>query len=162
MFRLSLTELRDGDRFDAAGPAFSVPDFPSTLALTGILAFQLAGTSHIYVRHTSSDTAGTAWYLTLDHSSIRPATPPILRDFIIADGTPYLASSAVALDSKRVRLYGYRDRAGQVRTFVTRDGIAFDPEPDAAFAVEGSVGGVHEPKVVRLPDGSFLAIYRGL
>ncbi|MEZ5353813.1 MAG: fibronectin type III domain-containing protein [Bryobacteraceae bacterium] len=147
----------DGLRFQYRGSAFAIEGE----AVLDSFTVPIGGMWHMY---TLSEHPAQLWHgVSLDGESFRPENP---ASFSIS-GRPYIVTNEIALEDGRIRFYAFSGGSGgDIRSFVTKDGYAWAPEPGVRLAWDPSSGMergfVKDAAVVHLADGTYLMVYATL
>jgi hypothetical protein len=171
-FRLSFNENRspsvyyanspDGIHFTKAGTVMPGPARYGSL-MTGSLTIRIGEVWHTYLRDANSDLFGLVSHgVSIDGEAFQFAAEP--RIIAISYPNSSYPTSAVDLGAGLMRFYGSPSQAsGGVLSFLTRDGVRFEPEPGVRLALDSTNGleknFVKDAAVVKLADGTYFMVY---
>lgn len=142
----------DGISFSKKGIAFSQPNQmvldPSTLLISSTWHYFAGGAPDAKNWHATSSDGKTFTY---DESKL----------FTI-DGKKYMMANGLAVPGG-YRFYVFADRANELRSFFTTDGIIWIADSGARLTLDTTTGKessvLGDPTVVRLSDGAYLLVY---
>src|ERR1017187_5560047 len=160
--RIVYADGEDGIHFTWAGTLYMRPGRYGSLMI-GSLLVAVCGGWHTYLRDVNADFFGVVSHgFSSDGDSFSFSSDPRIS---FSNGKePCHPTSAVSLENGRSRFYGSPNQVpGGVRSFVTSDGIEFEPEagirlaPDSRSELEKDL--VKDAAVVKLSDGSYFMVY---
>ena len=153
-------EGKDGIHFTSAGTVYSRTGPYGSLTI-GSLTVPIGEDWHAYLRHVNADMFG---FVNHGFSSDGDRFT-FAGELKFSDGPhPCHPTSAVSLGDGSIRFYGSPDETpGGVRSFLTRDGVKFEPEPGMRLALDLATGVekdfVKDAAVARLADGTYFMVY---
>ena len=153
-------EGKDGIHFTSAGTVYSRTG-PFGSLMIGSLTVPIGEDWHAYLRHGNADDFG---FVNHGFSSDGDRFT-FAGELKFSDGPhPCHPTSAVSLGDGSIRFYGSPDETpGGVRSFLTRDGVKFEPEPGMRLALDLATGVekdfVKDAAVARLADGTYFMVY---
>ncbi len=160
--RIFYADGTDGVHF-SRGDADGIDSTRHGSPITGVLLTTIGEAWHIFVREGNYDCFGTVLHSLSGDASHFAFTS---RSRVEFDGgpDPCHPTSAVRLPDGRTRFYGSPNGApGGIRSFVTRDGATFEPEPGSRLVLDESRAFekefVKDAAVAQLGDGTYIMVY---